>query len=154
LKGMLGPLAPSCLSLCFLAAIRWAALLHHAVLRRCSASAWPRNNKVSWSWAETSENLSQNKPLLPLSFPPQVFCYNKKLTNIPIVIQNPRSLNYVFETVIWQPLLSHHLLTSSNTCTSITPSCFHILFGSQALDTSFANDISLFSSPTAISSRF
>lgn len=54
--------ASSFLSLCFLTAVRWAALLHHTLLHSVLHCYLPRNNGACWLWTET---VSPNTHFLP-----------------------------------------------------------------------------------------
>lgn len=85
-------------SLCFLALVKWAVLLHHTHLS-WSPSSCPRNNRHSPPWTETFDTMSPTK-CLPLFS--QVFCHgNEKAYHSPPRTSTSHRLELQESTMIY-----------------------------------------------------
>jgi hypothetical protein len=88
------------LSLFFFTSQQWGeqSLLHITLLPECAALSQAQGNRSNWSWAETSEILSQNKFFLFISWLPQVLCYSNR--NVIDTMATLLKLFYRFSTIL------------------------------------------------------
>jgi hypothetical protein len=79
--------------------------------------------KGNWSWTGVSKSVSQNKPLLFISWLPQIFCYgNGKLTHTP-------ALKKYNHGQLWQTIQKHTFFTAK---LKITVSILQVKISSNA----------------------